>query len=96
MAQNALNQSDCRILWLSTSLEGVNEYVIFLHGDNHQGKVESETTFFIGCHQLCLSSNQTAEFFGHQYLWKELIDILVFCIKLVTMGKYRRLTLLVE
>ena len=95
MAQNALNQSDCRI-WLSTSLEGVNEYVIFLHGDNHQGKVESETTFFVGCHLLCLSSNQTAELFAHRYLWKELIDILVFCIKLVTMGKYRRLTLLVE
>ena len=43
-AQNALNQSECRSLWSTTSLGGVNRYLRFLHG--HKGKVESGTTFF--------------------------------------------------
>ena len=43
-AQNALNQSDCRSLWSTTSHGGVNRYLRFLHG--HKGKVESGTTFF--------------------------------------------------
>ena len=45
-AQNALNQSECRSLWSTTSLGGVNRYLRFLHGDSHKGKVESDTTFF--------------------------------------------------
>ena len=43
-AQNALNQSECRSLWSTTSLGGVNRYLRFLH--SHKGKVESGTTFF--------------------------------------------------
>ena len=32
----------------------------------------------VECHQLWLSSSQTAELFDHQYLWKELITLLDF------------------
>ena len=32
----------------------------------------------VGCDQFFLSSNQIVGFFDHQFLWKELIDILVF------------------
>ena len=45
-AQNALNQSECRSLWSTTSLGGVNRYLRFLHRDSHKGKVESGTAIF--------------------------------------------------
>ena len=40
-AQNALNQSECRSLWSTTSLGGVNRYLRFLHSHKviHQGKL---------------------------------------------------------
>ena len=41
----------------------------------------------IGHGQLCLSPYQIAEFFDHQFLWKESSDILLFCMDLVI--KYR-------
>ena len=44
MAYDACNQSDCSILWSLVSLEGINQYLIFLHWDKQQGKVWSETT----------------------------------------------------
>ena len=70
-AQNALNQSECRSLWSTTSLGGVNRYLRFLHG--HKGKVESGTTFFglvrpaapfiqANCRIIWSS-------ISHQYLW---------------------------
>ena len=44
-AQNAVNQSECRSLWSTTYLGGVNRYLRFLH--SHKGKAGSGTTFSI-------------------------------------------------
>ena len=44
----------------------------------------------VGCDQLCLLPNQITESFDHfdyQYLWKESIDILTFCIEIVIKGR---------
>ena len=43
ICQKALVQSDCRILSLSVSLEGLLHIFDFLHFDIHLGKVASET-----------------------------------------------------
>ena len=79
MAQNNLYQSDYRIYWSSISLEGINQYLRFLHRVSHQRKVPSGHTTFgwvwpvvVPLLQLDfripLSSN----------LWTESIEILVF------------------
>ena len=44
ISQNTNIQSDCRTLRSSITLEGMREYVYFLRGDIHQGKVVSEIT----------------------------------------------------
>ena len=49
-------------------LEGINQHVIFLHGDNYQGKVTSETTTLGWVWPGVRLSNQIAGFFYHQYL----------------------------
>ena len=44
----------------------------------------------VGCDQLCLLPNQITEsldHFDYQYLWKESIDILTFCIEIVIKGR---------
>ena len=46
--------------------------------------------------QWCLKSNDIAGFFDHEYLWRESIDILIFCIELAIKGrKHLRLPLLI-
>lgn len=37
----------------------------------------------VGFKQSYFSSNQIVGFFDHQYLWKESLDILVFCIEVI-------------
>ena len=46
LTHNVLNQSDCRILWSSISLEGIINNSIFLHVGDHQRKAASQTTTF--------------------------------------------------
>ena len=48
MTENTLSQLDCSVLSSSPSLEGINQYLTFLHGDSHshQGKVGFEATNF--------------------------------------------------
>ena len=43
----------------------------------------------VRCDQLCLSSNQIAGVFDHQYLWKDLIDLLDFCLQAIIKRRYR-------
>ena len=52
MAQNALNKSDCSILWSSISLEGINQYLRFLFWDNNQGKIGLRLLVLFGRGQL--------------------------------------------
>ena len=72
MTKNALNELDCSILWSSVYLEGINQYLRFLQGDSHQGKLGSETTTYVS------TSNQITGFFDHQFLCEKASDILVF------------------
>ena len=51
------------------------DILIFLRGNNHQGKAESETNT---CGHFCLLSYQITGFFDQQNLWKESIDLLDF------------------
>ena len=44
LTQNAFNQSVYRVLWSSISPKRINQYLRFLHGDNHQAKVASQAT----------------------------------------------------
>ena len=48
MALNALSQLDCSILWSPISLEGIKLALTFFVWDNHQSKVASETTTWLG------------------------------------------------
>ena len=80
MSQNAFNQSDCRILWSSISRKRVNSYLSFFHGVCHCVRVAFDTTFF-GWLWPVVPHPQIAGCFGHQYLWKESIEILLFFIK---------------
>ena len=50
----------------------------FLHGDNHQEKVASETNTLDLVWSFCLRSNHIAGFFDHQYVWKGSTDVLNF------------------
>ena len=68
------------------SLEGINQHVIFLHGDNYQGKVTSQTTTLGWIWPGVCLSNQIVGFFDHQHLWKEFMDILVVYKEIVIEG----------
>ena len=51
-----LVQSDCRILWSTITLEGINSwYHRFLYEDIHQGKLTCETTTFWLVQPRCAS-----------------------------------------
>ena len=63
--------------------EKINWCLIFLHGYCLQGKVVSKTFTFGLIGLLCFFPSQIAGFFDQQYLWKKLINVLVFCISLV-------------
>ena len=82
MAQNALIQSDCCICWLSISMVRINWYLRFyawkLKEGSIKGKQHLRLLLLVDCGLICLTSNQIAEFFDHQYLWKESIGILEF------------------
>ena len=48
IGENDLVQSDCRIIWSSISLEGI-QYInifLFLHGDVHQERITCQDTLF--------------------------------------------------
>ena len=72
-----LVQSDCRILWSTITLEGINSwYRRFLYEDIHQGKVTCETTTFWLVRPRCASGVVKIQWFlDHHYLWKESVDI---------------------
>ena len=54
------------------------DILYFLHGNNHQGNLASETTTFGWVWPVVPLIQSDCRFFDHQFLWKESIDVLVF------------------
>ena len=84
-AQNALNQSECRSLWSTTSLGGVNRYLRFLHG--HKGKVESGTTFFGSVWPVAPFIQANCRIIWSSISLERIIFILVFLYGVIHQGK---------
>ena len=69
-----LVQSDCRILWSSISLEGINRYLSFFCVEIiNKEREHLKLPLLVGFCQLCLFSNQIEDSVIIHYLWKKSI-----------------------
>ena len=82
---NAVSQSECRSLWSTTSLGGVNRYLRFLHG--HKGKVESGTTFFGSVWPVAPFIQANCRIIWSSISLERIIFILVFLYGVIHQGK---------
>ena len=73
-----LIQLDCRVLWSSMRLEGINWYHIFCMEMTISGRKDLILPLLVVCNQFYLLFNQIAGFFDHHYLWMGSINTLEY------------------
>lgn len=71
-------QLDCRILWSSMCLEGINWYHIFCMEMTISRRKDLILPLLVVCNQMYLLFNQIAGFFDHHYLWMGSINTLEY------------------
>ena len=77
LGSNGLKSSQPLSLFINIS--GRNQsipWIFFM--EERKSRQDLRLPLLVWCGQLCLSLNQIPGFLGHQYLRRELIDILVF------------------